>query len=81
MVLQGNRTDLLGHLGSMAEFGLLLYLAGEDRKGRKVLTRQRLERFYNGSLFYQLADEVAVRRAGAGASLFMAVRNSLEELY
>lgn len=44
-LFQGNRTDLLGHLGSMAEFRLLLYLAGEDRGGRKVLTRQRLERF------------------------------------
>ena len=80
-LFEGNRTDLLGHLGSMAEFGLLLYLAGEDRKGRKVLTRQRLKRFYDGSLFDQLADEVAARRADAGASLFSAVRNSLEELY
>jgi peroxygenase len=80
-LFEGNRTDLLGHLGSMAEFGLLLYLAGEDQKGRKVLTRQRLKRFYDGSLFYQLADEVAARRADAGASLFTAVRNSLEELY
>jgi hypothetical protein len=65
----------------MAEFGLLLYLAGEDQKVRKVLTRQRLKRFYDGSLFYQLADEVAARRADAGASLFTAVRASLEELY
>jgi peroxygenase len=80
-LFEGNRTDLLGHLGSMAEFGLLLYLAGEDQKGRKVLTRQRLKRFYDGSLFYQLADEVAARRAEAGASLFTAVRASLEELY
>ena len=80
-LFQENRTDFVGHLGSMAEFGLLLYLAGEDRRGRKVLTRQRLERFYDGSLFYRLADEVAARRADAGASLFTAVRNSLEELY
>jgi len=77
----GNRTDLLGHLGSAAEFGLLLHVAGEDRKGRKVLTRQRLKRFYNGSLFYQLADEVAARRATAGASLRRMVTNSLRELY
>lgn len=27
-----------------------LDLAGEDRNGKKVLTRVRLERFYNGSL-------------------------------
>ncbi len=80
-LFQGNRTDLLGHLGSMAEFGLLLYLAGEDRRGRRVLTRERLERFYDGSLFHQLADEVAARRADAGTSLYTAVRNGLEELY
>ena len=66
---------------SLAEFGLLLYLAGEDRNGRKVLTRQRLEGFYDGSLFYQLADEVQTRRADARASLSTAVRNSFEELY
>jgi peroxygenase len=80
-LFRGNQRDLLGHLGSIAEFGLLLSLAGEDRGGRKVLTRRRLKRFYDGSLFYQLADEVAARRAGAGASLFTAVRNSLDELY
>ena len=80
-LFEGNRTDLLGHLGSMAEFGLLLSLAGEARKGRKVLTSERLKRFYDGSLFYELADEVAARRAEAGASLFTAVRNGLEELY
>lgn len=59
----------------------MLTLAGEDRKGRKVLTRQRLEEFYDGSLFYQLADEVRARRAVPQASLFTTVRNSLEELY
>ena len=35
-----NRTDLVGHLGSKAEFGLLLDLAGEERNGKKVLTRE-----------------------------------------
>ena len=34
-----NRADLVGHVGSRAEFGLLLDLAGEDRNGKKVLTR------------------------------------------
>ena len=80
-LFKGNRTDLLGHLGSVAEFGLLLCLAGEDRNGRKVLTRQRLEEFYDGSLFYKLEDEVRVRRAVARASLSGAFRNSVEELY
>ena len=80
-LFEGNRTDLLGYLGSMAEFGLLLCLAGEDRNGRKVLTRKRLEGLYDGSLFYQLADEVRARRADARTSLSRAVRNSFEELY
>jgi peroxygenase len=79
--IDGNRTDLLGYLGSMAEFGLLLTLAGEDREGRKVLTRQRLGEFYDGSLFYRLADEVRARRADPRSSLFTTVRSSLEELY
>jgi peroxygenase len=60
-----NRTDLLGHLGSRAEFSLLLELAGEGRRGRRVLTRERLEHFYNGSLFYTLAREAKARKAVA----------------
>lgn len=80
-LFEGKRTDLLGHLGSVAEFGLLLSLAGEERNGRKVITRQRLEEFYDGSLFYKLADEVGARRADARASLSGTFRNSLEELY
>lgn len=75
------RTDLIGHLGSMAEFRLLLALAGEDRDGRKVLTRERLERFYNGSLFYHLAEEVAASRASEWATLPGAVRSGIREIY
>ena len=55
----GKKTDLIGHLGSKAEFGLLFGLAGQERNGKRVLTRDRLKRFYNGSLFYQLARKVA----------------------
>jgi peroxygenase len=76
-----NRTDLVGHLGSRAEFGLLLELAGEDRNGAKVLTRERLGRFYNGSLFYQLAEEVAARRASEWATLRGAVTIGIREIY
>ena len=76
-----NRVDFMGHLGSKAEFGLLLDIAGEDRKGRKTLTRGRLQRFYNGSLFYQLAEEVAVRRASERATLRGAVTSGIRELY
>ncbi len=65
-----NRTDLLGHFGSRAEFGLLLEVAGEERDGRRVLTRERLGHFYNGSLFCTLAEEVAARQAWhAGCSV------------
>lgn len=65
-----NRTDVLGHFGSRAEFGLLLEIAGEERDGRRVLTRERLGHFYNGSLFYTLAEEVAARRTWhAGCSV------------
>jgi peroxygenase len=77
----GNQTDLAGHLGSRAEFGLLLGLAGQDRKGKRVLTRERLERFYNGSLFYQLAREVAAERGSDGASLPGMLRNGLRAIY
>lgn len=76
-----NRADLMGHLGSRAEFGLLLDLAGEDRNGRKVLTRERLERFYNGSLFHQLAEAVAARRASEWATLRGAVSSGIREIY
>ena len=76
-----NRVDLMGHLGSKAEFGLLLDIAGEDRHGKKVLTRGRLQRFYSGSLFYQLAREIAARRASEGATLRGALSRGIRELY
>lgn len=60
-MLARNRIDLMGHLGSKAEFTLLFDLAGEMREGQKVLTRERLGDFYNGSLFYRLADEIEGR--------------------
>ena len=59
-----NRTDVLGHLGSVAEFSLLLELAGEKLGRRRVLTRERLEHFYNGSLFYKLAEEAKTAHSG-----------------
>lgn len=36
------------------------------RGGRRVLTRDRLEHFYNGSLFYTLAEGVKSREGGPG---------------
>jgi peroxygenase len=76
-----NRVDLMGHLGSKAEFGLLLDIAGEERHGKKVLTRGRLQRFYNGSLLYQIAEEVAARRASEGATMRGALGRGIRELY
>jgi hypothetical protein len=46
-----------------------------------VITRQRLKRSYDGSLFYQLAAEVAARRPEGGPSQFDLVRSGLEQLY
>ncbi|HEX9640988.1 MAG TPA: caleosin family protein, partial [Candidatus Krumholzibacteria bacterium] len=77
----GSRTDLMGHLGSRAEFGLLLDLAGEDRNGKRVLTRERLLRFYNGSLFYQLAEDVAARRASRPVTLRGVVESGIREMF
>ncbi len=43
--------------GSNAEFTLLMKVAGEDRPDGRVLTRERMNQFYDGSLFYVLAGE------------------------
>ena len=64
-----------------AEFGLLLDLAGEERNSKKVLTRGRLLRFYNGSLLYQISEEVAARRASEWATLRGAVGRGIRERY
>ena len=46
-----------------------------------MLTRERLGRFYNGSLFYELAEEVAARRASEWATLRGAVTSGIREIY
>jgi hypothetical protein len=46
-----------------------------------VLTRGRLHRFYNGSLFYELAGEVAARRAREWVTLRGAVSSGIREIY
>jgi hypothetical protein len=46
-----------------------------------VLTRGRLHRFYNGSLFYELAEEVAARRAREWVTLRGAVSSGIREIY
>jgi len=59
-MIESNKESRIGRIASSGEFGLLLRLAGEaNPQGEKVLTRARLESFYDGSLFYQLANERA----------------------
>ncbi len=47
--------DLFGVTASAAEFGLLFAVAAEDGE----LTRERMRGFYDGTLFYDLAEERA----------------------
>jgi len=53
-----NKEDEASSLVSTFEFGLLIELAGEKRvidgKETSVVTRETMERFYDGSLFYDL---------------------------
>jgi peroxygenase len=51
----GDLGDLFGVTASVAEFGLLYAVAAEDGE----LTRDRMRAFYDGTLFYDLAEERA----------------------
>lgn len=66
----GQFTDTAGSVASRAEFGLLMEIAGETRSREvyswwygtttefyDVLTRDTLESFYDGSLFYEIAGQ------------------------
>ncbi len=50
--------DLFGVTASVAEFGLLFAVAAEDGE----LSRDRMRAFYDGTLFYDLAEERAGQR-------------------
>lgn len=56
-MLTANRTDKAGSVASKAEFSLLMEVAGTDRAsvGDRVLTRETMERVYDGSLFYRIS--------------------------
>lgn len=60
-MIAANRTDRAGNVAAKGEFGLLMTLAGTDRehdgKTERVITRETMERLYDGSLFYRLAGE------------------------
>lgn len=55
-MLAGNRTES-GATASRLEFEMLMDLAGEDRGAERVVTHDRLQALYDGSLFYDLAGE------------------------
>ena len=52
-----------GSIGAKAEFGLLVSLAGKptkiDGKDTKAISKEHMQEFYNGKLFYDLAGEKA----------------------
>ena len=57
-------TDKVGDVASKAEFDLLMELAGQnqtmaDGSSQRVLTKDAMQQFYDGTLFYQLAGERA----------------------
>ena len=47
--------DAFGARASAAGFGLLMDIAGQDQGGERVLTRETLTEFYQGTLFYRLS--------------------------
>jgi peroxygenase len=53
-----NKETTAGQIASKAEFGLLLSLGGQvSDSGEKVLTRQRMQELYDGTLFYTIEKE------------------------
>lgn len=69
-------TDFVAGLG---EFGLLFAMAGQDRDGTKVLTRERLNEFYNGDLFDTLAKENAAKRDERSKTLVGTLKNFVRD--
>ena len=63
-----NFEDSTGSLASKAEFGLLLEIAGQDQviadKQTRVLTRDTLSRFYDGTLLFDIAGETVPFQVG-----------------
>ena len=57
-------TDKVGDVAAKAEFDLLMEIAGQnqaqpDGSNQRVLTKDTMQQFYDGSLFYKLAGETA----------------------
>lgn len=59
-LIEANAETRVGKIASKAEFGLLLKLGGQkNAAGEQVITRERLEQLYDGSLFYRIAADKA----------------------
>ena len=52
-----NKESTAGAIGSKGEFDLLVKVAGESKNETKVISKERMLDFYNGSLFYKLAGK------------------------
>jgi len=57
--LNSTRKDFFGKLATKLELPVLLKLFGEDKDGEKVVTREAMMKFYDGTLFYDRAGETA----------------------
>ena len=61
MIAANSHGSKLGSFLSSVELGLMMKVAGEDRKvdgqETRVLTREKLEAFYNGTLLYTLSGQ------------------------
>lgn len=51
--------DKFGALASKSGFGLLMEVGGEQKGEERVLTRETLQEFYDGTLFYRLSGRVS----------------------
>lgn len=52
-----NKESTAGAIGSKGEFDLLVTVAGEAKNETKVISKERMLDFYNGSLFYKIAGK------------------------
>lgn len=66
-------------VAGLGEFQLLFHLGAEDRGGTSVLTKARLNDFYNGDLFEKIAAENKAKRDARSGTITGAIRNAFNE--
>ena len=57
MIAVNKKGSKLGSFLSTLEFGLLMKVAGESRGDERVITREKMQGFYEGTLLYTLAGQ------------------------